>query len=102
MCKHLHFLWFAALLGPCPASLCRAGENPVANSVQVSPATIELRHHRQPHQVQVMGASADGYTLDLRPQTKFVSADPKIATVDEHGWVRPAGNGQTQLSVTVA
>ncbi len=31
------------------------------------------------------------------PQATFTSADPKIATVDERGWVRPVANGQTQI-----
>ena len=30
------------------------------------------------------------------------SADPKIATVDERGWVRPIRNGQTNVAVAVA
>jgi hypothetical protein len=75
---------------------------PVPASVSVHPAAIELRHHRQPHSLQVLGASADGFSLDLRPQAKFASADPKIATVDDKGWVRPIANGQTQLTVSVA
>jgi hypothetical protein len=50
----------------------------------------------------VLGATADGYSLDLRPQAKFTTADPRIATVDAHGWVRPVASGQTQITITVA
>jgi hypothetical protein len=74
----------------------------VPTSIAVHPTTIELRHQRQPHSLQVLGASADGFSLDLRAQAKFASADPKIATVDDKGMVRPVGNGQTQVTVTVA
>src|SRR6266540_5653984 len=49
---------------------CRAAEDPppVPASVTVQPAHLELRHQRQPHAIQVLGNSADGYALDLRSQ----------------------------------
>jgi Protein of unknown function (DUF1553)/Protein of unknown function (DUF1549) len=75
---------------------------PLPNSITVHPTTLDLRHPRQPHSLQVLAATADGYTLDLRPQARFTSADPRIATVDAQGWVHPAGNGQTQVTVAVA
>jgi hypothetical protein len=85
------------------ARFCVADEPPpVAASIAVHPTTIELRHQRRPHSLQVLGASVDGYSLDLRAQVKFTSADSKVATVDDKGWVRPIANGQTQVTVTVA
>lgn len=75
---------------------------PVPNSIAVHPATIEIRHQRWPVQVQVLGASADGYSLDLRSQAKITSADPRVAVVDERGWVKPVASGQTQVTVSVA
>lgn len=77
-------------------------QEPVASSISVQPASIELKHRRQPHAIQVLGATADGFSLDLRSSAKFASADPKVASVDAEGWVRPVANGQTQVSVTVA
>jgi hypothetical protein len=74
----------------------------VATSVAVHPASVQLRGPRQPQSLQVLGTTADGYTLDLRSQTKFISANPQIAAVDERGWVRPVANGQTQVTVEVA
>jgi hypothetical protein len=67
----------------------------------VVPRSLELRHHRQPHALQVIDTTAHGYSLDLRSQAKFTSADPRIATVDEQGWVRPIANGATTLTVAV-
>jgi len=78
-----------------------AGE-PLPNSITVAPSAIEIKHQRQPHALQVLGASADGYSLDLRAQAKYTSADPKIASVDADGWVRPIANGKTQINVTVS
>src|SRR5439155_9248578 len=65
------------------------------------PASLQLRNPRQPQSLQVLGATADGYTLDLRSQARFSSANPQIATVDERGWVRPVASGQTQVEVAV-
>ncbi len=61
----------AVLAGPSPAA---DGPAAPAGSVVVYPAALHLRHHRQPHALQVLGTSADGYSLDLRPQAKFTSA----------------------------
>src|SRR5687768_2844526 len=63
--------------------------------VVIHPAALDLRHHRQPHALQVLGTTPDGYSLDLRPHARFASADPKVAVIDDHGWVRPVATGQT-------
>ena len=75
---------------------------PIANSVTVLPASVELRHPRQPHSLQVLATTADAFTLDLRAQARFASVDPRIATVDNQGWVRPVASGQTQVTVSAA
>ncbi len=97
-------LFAAILICTGGASFCAAAETLASPSgaIIVSPASLDLRHHRQPHALQVLGTTADGYSLDLRSQAKFTSADPKIATVDEHGWVRPVATGATTLTVAVA
>ena len=71
-------------------------------SVRVHPTTIDLRHQRRPHSIQVMGTTADGYSVDLRSQAQFTSADAKIAVVGTDGWVRPVSTGSTLLTVLVA
>lgn len=70
-------------------------------SISVEPASIELRQHRHLHSLQVLATTGDGFSLDLRQQAKFTSADPKIVTVDERGWVRPVASGQTQINIAV-
>jgi hypothetical protein len=67
-------------------------------SVAVYPTTIEIKHQRQPHAIQVLATTADGFSVDLRDTAKFTTADPKVATV-EAGWVRPMGSGQTTITV---
>src|SRR5262245_9281081 len=69
-----------------------------AGAILVQPASLDLRHPRQPHSLQVLATSADGYSLDLSGQAQFSSADAAVASVDERGWVRPLKTGQTQIS----
>jgi hypothetical protein len=73
-----------------------------SGTIIVHPAALELRHQRQPHSLQVLGATADGYSLDLRGQAKFTSADPRIAVVDDSGWARPVANGETRITIVAA
>src|SRR5262245_55646779 len=70
-----------------------------AGPIMIHPAAVELRHPRRPQSLQVLGMSADGFSLDLSMEAKFTSADPNIAAVDERGWVRPVTSGQTQVTV---
>src|SRR5690349_12130747 len=94
----IHRYVICVLLGL--AGVAHAADAPVTGVV-VSPASLDLRHARQPHSIQVLGATADGYTVDLRPQAKITSANPQIAAVDERGWVRPVATGTTEVSVAV-
>src|SRR6516165_1668677 len=82
------------LIGAAGGTPCAAAKPPAPTleSLTVSPAALEFRHHSQPHALQVLAATADGYSLDLRAQAKFTVADPKIATGDDQGWVRPVAN----------
>ena len=94
---------FAVALVGMVAARCGAAEPKAtpAISVRVSPPAVEIRHHRQPHSLQVLGTTADGYSLDLRSQAQFRSANPRVAVV-ERGWIRPVSNGATQVTVVVA
>jgi hypothetical protein len=88
------------LVGMVSGARGAAAEPPA--TVTVYPPALELRHYRQPHALQVLGTTADGYSLDLHAQAQFTSADPRIAVVDAEGWVRPVASGQTQVTVAVA
>jgi hypothetical protein len=80
--------------------LAAAADAPAISNVVVHPAAIELRHPRQPQSVQVLGTTADGFSVDLASGAQFVVADPAVARVDQSGWVSPVTSGQTQLTVT--
>src|SRR5258707_4494420 len=88
------------LFGTIAGSACLAVEPvPAAGTIRVHPTSLDLRHHRQPQSLQVLGLTADGYSLDLRSQARIASADPRITRVDKQGWVHPVTNGRTQLTV---
>ncbi|MFO0805116.1 MAG: DUF1549 and DUF1553 domain-containing protein [Gemmataceae bacterium] len=71
-------------------------------AVVVSPATIEIKHHRHPHAIQVLGTSADGFSQDLHAEARFTSSDANVAAVDERGWVRPVANGEARIRIEIA
>ena len=98
--KLSHRLTLAALV--LSSSTFARADDLVPASIAVHPAEISLNHQRNLFAVQITGASAEGYSLDLHPQAKFQSANPAVATVDERGIVRPVANGQTQISVVIA
>lgn len=72
-----------------------------AQAVVVSPAAIDIKHHRHLHAIQVLGTSADGFSQDLHSEANFTTSDTSVAIVDGRGWVWPVKSGETQISVTV-
>jgi len=92
------------LFGALSPAISRAADDPapVPATITVPTTAIELRHHRQLHVLPVLGASADGYSLDLHGIAKFVSSNPQVATVDALGTVRPLTSGDTQVTITAA
>jgi hypothetical protein len=79
-----------------------ADDPPPAGPITAHPAAIELRHHRQVQSLQLLGASTDAYSLDMRSQAQLTIVDPKIAVLDDKGLIRPVANGDTQLTAVVA
>jgi hypothetical protein len=90
-----HLAIAALLLIPtCPASAAWPA------AITVSPTEIRIGHQRQPHSIQVLATTADGFSVDLRDEASFTIADPKVATVRK-GWVWPAASGETHVTVAV-
>ena len=84
------------------ASAFALGVDEPTGPISVAPTAIEIRHHRHSHPLQVTASATDGISIDLHGQATFVSADPKIATVDASGAIRPAASGKTEIVVRVA
>src|SRR5437868_5623680 len=96
-----HFGLLLSIIG-LAAPLAAADDPPPTGPITASPAAIHLRHHRQVQSLQLLGATADGYSLDLRTPAQLTIADPKIAVLDDKGLIRPVANGDTQLTAVVA
>jgi hypothetical protein len=98
-CLRVGLVLFAiALTSP----LFAADDPPPAGPIVAHPAAIEFRQHRQVQSLQLLGSTADGYSLDLRTPAQLTIADPKIAVIDDKGLIRPLASGQTNLTAVVA
>ncbi len=98
--RRLLAVWMGVCAGA-PHIIAADDPLPVPATIAVLPASLDLHHPRQPHSLQILATSADGFTVDLRPQAKFTSGDPKIACVDDQGWVWPIASGETSITVAV-
>lgn len=77
---------FAFICGP----LC-------AQSLTILPANVTLNGPESRQQL-IAEAASGRYNDDYTHKAKWTSANPQIATVDEHGVVRPAGDGETTIT----
>ena len=70
-----------------------------AQSLVILPAKVEL-NGPEAHQQLIAEATAGRYQEDSTRAAEWRSADPKIATVDKTGMVRPAGDGETTITAS--
>ena len=68
-----------------------------AQSVAVLPPSVELAGPEARQQLLVE-ATVGEHQEDWTRAAEWSSADPKIATVDEHGLVRPVGDGEARVT----
>src|SRR5262245_44209970 len=85
----LLLLCFAGAAAPC-----------CATELRIYPAEIPLTGPRSGQQLLVVEDEAGRTIADRTAGARFVSADPKIAIVDEAGLVTPKGDGETTISAT--
>ncbi len=67
-------------------------------ALNVFPTEVGLNGPRDAQRIVVLGEFADGRQRDLSRDAEFAGADGKVAVV-ESGVVRPAGDGQTTVTV---
>jgi hypothetical protein len=76
-----------------------------AESIVISPAEIRLDGNFERVQLLVTQADESGKTsvtsADLTSEATFITAEPSIATVDEHGQLVAVGNGESKLTIKV-
>ncbi len=86
-----------ALLLTFSLSLTASAQQP---KLSVHPQTVVLDHPRAEQRLIVLGEFPDGRTLDLSREAQYSLAQAQIASVDDHGLIRPLADGATNLSIT--
>jgi len=71
---------------------------PAFAQLAILPATVELSGPEARQQL-LAEAALPGHQEDWTREAQWSSSDPKIASVDEHGMVRPAGDGEARITV---
>ncbi|MEX0585089.1 MAG: DUF1549 domain-containing protein, partial [Pirellulales bacterium] len=80
------------------AAMCLAG-NVVAQDIRVSPSAIVLDSPEACQQLLVTGQRDDGSPVDLTRSAEYRVLNPEIAALDDHGMIRPIGEGRTELII---
>jgi len=80
------------------ASAIAYAEN--ASTVQVYPQKVTLNGARDEQRL-IVTTSINGRAADQSRTAQYVSADPKIASIDTRGLIVPIANGATTISVNV-
>ncbi len=68
-----------------------------AQKLALLPPSVELTGPEARQQL-VVEADLGDHQEDWSQGAQFTSSDPKIATVDEHGLIRPAGDGEARIT----
>ena len=68
---------------------------------EVHPANVTLSGPRAAQQLVVLDDERHDVIADRTVAAKFVTANPKIAVVDDDGLVEPVGDGETAITATV-
>ncbi len=71
------------------------------NTLTATPSKISLTGRYGEARLLVEELQADGKAFDVSGKAKYAFADPKIATIDESGIVRPLKDGKTELIATL-
>ncbi|MCH2400890.1 MAG: hypothetical protein MK364_17370, partial [Pirellulales bacterium] len=86
-------------LGACDTPLRAESERATLASLQVTPATIQLRSRRSTVQLVVSGTLVNGRQVDLTRDVRYQVQDTSVIQV-KHGRVTANANGDTQLIIT--
>ena len=84
------------------ARVAAADSLPQSTGLIVTPQQVVVSHPRFPQLLLVGRQLEDGTHVDLTRDATFVSANPEVARVDEHGKVWPVAAGETTISVSAA
>jgi Protein of unknown function (DUF1549)/Protein of unknown function (DUF1553) len=74
--------------------------DPSVVTIEVEPTKAQLRGSDSLAQVAVTGRAEDGKPTDVTFSAHYSSTDPRVATVDGDGLIRPSGDGSTTIEVS--
>jgi hypothetical protein len=99
----LSLAWLLSACGPAPQPPKPTPPPPPAEfkAITAYPEKLELQAGQDAHHVVLTGASTNGFDVDITGRVKFTSTKPQIATVDEHGLVKPLQAGSAVIKATV-
>ena len=89
-----------ALASGCAVLILLLAASASAQTLAVLPPGVELTGPEARQQLLVEGTAGE-HQEDWTRVAEWVSSDPKIATVDAHGAVRPAGDGEAKITARV-
>ncbi len=89
-----------ALASGCAVLILLLAASASAQTLAVLPPGVELTGPEARQQLLVEGTAGE-HQEDWTRVAEWVSSDPKIATVDAHGAVRPAGDGEARITARV-
>src|SRR4051794_28529924 len=75
---------------------------PVVVGIAAEPSVVRLDGSTARHLVLVDGRTTSGRVVDLTGSARFRVLDRRVATVDDQGLIRPAGDGRTEVVVEAA
>src|SRR5262245_44669818 len=79
--------------------LAAEAPSPEVTGLRVIPATVRLRGPDAGQQLAVEGIMMADDPRDLTTGAHFVSSDPRVAAVDDRGWVTARGDGAARIFV---
>src|SRR5262245_45025644 len=82
------------------ASACLLASPAVAADLRVQPAEVVLTGPQASQRLLVVSVESDAVIGDHTVQSKFVSSNPAVATVDSAGVVHAAGDGMATVTAT--
>ncbi|MBC8114819.1 MAG: hypothetical protein H7062_10605, partial [Candidatus Saccharimonas sp.] len=99
-CRSIWLLFvFGIVVVVCEASC--AEDLPISGAIQVTPASLTLKHHRYEQSLIVSGRTAEGLAVDLTDGAVIRSSDESVAIVKQ-GWITPLKSGEAKIVVQAA
>jgi hypothetical protein len=97
----LSLAWLLSACSPAPKPPAPVPPPPPEfTSITAYPEKLELKAGDAVHHLVLTGASTNGFDVDVTSRAKFTSTKPDVASVDEHGRVKPIQAGEALIKMS--